>query len=94
MVIDLVLSHTVPLKYEPREVFLPTINQSCVDKATEIWLDTLEVKLNYKRWYAGHYHIEKKIDNLQIMHENIEELYAQKYEYYTLENGVHFEGDD
>lgn len=74
--IDLVLSHTVPLKYEPKEVFLPSIDQSSVDKSTEIWFDSLENKLNYKRWYAGHYHTEKKIDNLQIMYENVEVLYG------------------
>ena len=33
--VDVVLTHTAPLKYEPREVFLPGINQSMVDKSTE-----------------------------------------------------------
>lgn len=33
--VDIVLTHTAPLKYEPREVFLPGINQSMVDKSTE-----------------------------------------------------------
>ncbi len=28
---DIVLSHTCPFKYEPTEVFLPTIDQSTVD---------------------------------------------------------------
>ncbi len=45
--IDVVLSHTAPLKYEPVEVFLPGINQSAVDKSTEIRLDTIEDRLNY-----------------------------------------------
>lgn len=30
--VDVVLSHTTPLKYEPVEVFLPGVNQSQVDK--------------------------------------------------------------
>ena len=68
--VDIVLSHTVPLKYEPEEVFLLGINQMNVDKTTEIWLDSLEDKLWYERWYAGHYHTEKKIDKLEILFEN------------------------
>jgi len=72
--VDLVLSHTTPLKYEPIEVFIPFIDQSSVDKSTEIWLDGIETKLDYQKWYAGHYHTEKKIDSIVIMYENIHEL--------------------
>ena len=74
--VDAVLSHTVPLKYEPVEVFLPQIDQSQVDKSTEKWLDTIEERLEYKHWYAGHYHTEKKIDKLSIMFESISEFTA------------------
>jgi len=65
--VDVVLSHTCPLKYEPIEAFLSGIDQSKVDKSTEEWLDKIESRLNYQRWYCGHYHIVKKIDNLQFM---------------------------
>ena len=65
--IDIVLSHTTPLKYEPVEVFLPGVDQSKVDKSTEEWLDDIEKRLEYGKWYCGHYHTEKKIDRLQIM---------------------------
>lgn len=69
--VDYVLSHTVPLKYEPVEMFLPGIDQSTVDKSTEIWLGEIEEKLEYERWYCGHYHTEKKVDKVEIMYENI-----------------------
>lgn len=72
--VDIVLSHTVPLQYEPKEVFLPGIDQSNVDKSTEIWLERIEKRLTYKAWYAGHYHTEKKVDNLQLMFEDYEML--------------------
>lgn len=68
--IDIVLSHTCPLKYEPREVFLAGINQSTVDKSTEVWLGTIEAKLQYEHWYCGHYHTVKEIDKLQFMFED------------------------
>lgn len=68
------LSHTTPLKYEPVEVFLPGVDQSKVDKSTEEWLDGIEDKLEYQKWYCGHYHTEKKIDRLEIMFQNVEEF--------------------
>ena len=70
--IDIVLSHTVPLKYEPVEAFLPGIDQSGVDKSTEEWLDAIENRLDYKRWYCGHYHIEKQTDRIMMLHHTIE----------------------
>jgi 3-oxoacid CoA-transferase subunit A len=72
--VDVVLSHTVPLKYEPVEVFIPGLDQSKIDKSTEIFLGTIEKRLSYQKWYAGHYHINKKIDRLQIMFDDIEEF--------------------
>ena len=48
--VDIVLTHTVPLRYEPREVFLPFIDQSEVDKSTEAWLGGIEARLFYSRW--------------------------------------------
>ena len=72
--VDLVLTHTTPLKYEPVEVFLSMIDQTTVDKSTEQWLDEIEDKLSYKKWYCGHYHTKKKIDKLQIMFEDYDQL--------------------
>ena len=72
--VDIVLSHTVPLKYEPFEVFLPGIDQSKVDKATEEWLDGIEERLHYGKWYAGHYHTSKCVDRIQILFEDYEVL--------------------
>lgn len=65
--IEIVLSHTAPLRYEPTEVFLPMIDQSSVDKSTEQWLGEIESRLSYERWYCGHYHTEKKIDKLRFL---------------------------
>lgn len=72
--IDIVLSHTCPVKYEPTEVFIQGLDQSTVDKSTEEWLGEIEEKLDYKRWYCGHYHTVKKIDKMQFMFEDIDVL--------------------
>jgi 3-oxoacid CoA-transferase subunit A len=74
--IDIVLSHTCPRKYEPVEVFLEGLDQSTVDKSTELWLDIVEDRLEYKRWYCGHYHTSKRIDKLQFMYEDFDVLHT------------------
>ncbi len=38
------------------------LDQSKVDRTTEEWLDKIEDRLNYQKWYCGHYHTEKKVD--------------------------------
>ena len=72
--IDVVLSHTLPYEYMPTDLFLSGIDQSKVDNSTEHWLSDIESKLDYKWWYAGHYHTSRITDNIQIMFEDIEEF--------------------
>ncbi len=72
--IDGVFSHTTPKSYEPTWAFLQSIDQSRVDKTTELWLDEIEKKLNYKHWYAGHFHVDCKEGPIKIMFRNIEKL--------------------
>ena len=72
--IDVVLSHTCPFSFEPTEAFLPGIDQSMVDTSTEVWLDRIERRLEYKRWYCGHWHIEKSIDRMRFMYNEFEPL--------------------
>ena len=72
--VDIVLSHTCPYKYLPYEVFIPGIDQSTVDQSTEKFLDDIENTLNYKKWYCGHYHTEKKVDKIEFMFESVKEF--------------------
>ncbi len=72
--IDIILSHTCPLKYEPREMFLTTIDQSTVDSSTEEWLDKIESMVDYKTWYCGHWHTDKKIDRMIFMYKDFIEI--------------------
>ena len=72
--IDIILSHTCPYKYLPREMFLEGIDQSTVDNSTEYFLDEIENNTTYNKWYCGHYHTDKKIDKLIFMYHNIEEF--------------------
>ena len=72
--VDIVLSHTCPLKYEPREMFISGVDQAGVDKSTEIWLDSIDDSLTYKRWYCGHYHTDKTEDRLRFVYNDFLEL--------------------
>lgn len=63
---DIVLSHTCPILFSPSDLFLPSIDQSQVDKSMEQYLGELEYKMNYKIWLFGHFHqtrIYPTIDN-------------------------------
>lgn len=70
--VDVILSHTCPRKYIPTEVFLPMVDQSTVDNSTEIWLDQIEEAVNYKAWYCGHWHTDKRIDRMHFLYRTFE----------------------
>lgn len=57
--VDLVISHTCPIRFEPRDLFLLSIDQTKVDKTMERYLDEIEAKLDYRRWAWGHYHADR-----------------------------------
>lgn len=76
--VDYVFTHTCPYKYIPREAFIDGISQDLVDNSMEYFLDKVEEQIDYKKWYCGHYHISKEIDNTKFMYYDIEELPKQK----------------
>ena len=53
---DFILSHTCPSEYEPTDLYLPTINQSTVDKTMEWYLNDINhiAKSNFHLF--GHFH--------------------------------------
>lgn len=54
--IDLIISHTCPMIFQPTDLFLNSIDQSTVDNTTEIYLNNIEWVANYDLWLWGHYH--------------------------------------
>ena len=72
--IDVVLSHTCPIRYEPKEVFIQGMDQRSIDKSTEEWLDEIEKRIAYEKWYCGHYHTDKRIDRMRFMFHEIDQL--------------------
>lgn len=53
---DIVLSHTCPINTEPKHMFLPFIDQSKVDKTTELILQRVADLITFDAWYFGHFH--------------------------------------
>ncbi len=72
--VDVVFSHTCPFNYMPIHLFLPFVDQSKVDNSTEDWLQTIEDKLNYRKWYFGHYHDDWKLKKFQMLYKSIIEF--------------------
>ena len=56
---DAVLSHTCPLDWEPRDLFLSFIDQTTVDKRMEIFLNVIKNHITFDNWYFGHYHADR-----------------------------------
>ncbi len=57
--VDLVLSHTCPVLFEPTDLFLSFVDQSQVDKTMERFFGHIEYLLTYDMWLWGHYHAER-----------------------------------
>ena len=71
---DIILSHTVPIKAEPTWAFKPRKEPITVDKGTEEWLQTVYDRLDFSEWYAGHYHVETESMGIRIMFEDFDEI--------------------
>lgn len=72
--VDVILSHTCPYKYLPREMFLDGVDESTVDNSTEYFLDEIEENVDYDLWYCGHFHTDKKVDKVIFMFHKISEF--------------------
>lgn len=72
--VDVILSHICPFKYLPYEAFISGVDQTKVDKSTEEFLDEIENNTKYNTWYCGHYHIDKRIDKIRFMMNDIDEF--------------------
>ncbi len=63
------------IKRKPRKVKSKKLFKPDIDRSTEEWLGRLEKRLEYKVWYCGHYHIDKQIDKINMMCNEIRPLH-------------------
>lgn len=75
--IDIMLTHTCPLRFIPTELFIDGIDQSTVDQSTEEFFDELyeQFPADHKpMWYFGHFHGNKYTDEYVMLFDDIIEL--------------------
>jgi 3-oxoacid CoA-transferase subunit A len=68
---DFVFTHTCPINWEPNDLFIAGIDQSKVDKTTEVWLGALKDKFKWTNWLFGHYHA------VRIERPHVEQFYEE-----------------
>ena len=56
---DFVLSHTSPISWEPKDLFLDFVDQSSVNKSMELFLENIKDNINWSIWIFGHYHANR-----------------------------------
>lgn len=56
---DFVLTHTCPYFWQPRDLFIKSLNQASVDKTMELWMEKLKDNFNWKIWLFGHFHDDR-----------------------------------
>lgn len=72
--VDYVFSHTCPFNYRPKETFSKILDFDKIDTSTEEWLQRIESRLEYKKWFCGHFHIEKLDGKIRFLFNDIIEL--------------------
>ncbi|MCM1506295.1 MAG: metallophosphoesterase [Ruminococcus flavefaciens] len=66
---DYVITHTVPESMIYCIGLVPDIN----DIELTVWLECLYGKLDFKKWFAGHFHRNRLVnDKFQILYDNVE----------------------
>ena len=57
--VDIVLTHTCPINWEPSDLFLNGIDQRRVDKTMELFMEEIAQCFGWKVWCFGHYHADR-----------------------------------
>ena len=73
--VNFVFSHTCPIEWEPRDLFLSTIDQTKVDKTTEIFLSDVLKNIYWQVWCFGHFHADRiERPYVEMFYNDIESL--------------------
>lgn len=71
---DIVLTHTCPYEWQPVELFLPEVDQSKVDKTTELFLSEVKENIKFGKWYFGHFHGDKDVGEYEMLYYKIKTI--------------------
>ena len=73
--VDYIITHTLPSSVKTLMGFPP--KETDEDKPFTDFLDEVRVNVSYKKWYAGHFHMNAYAnysDNIKILYEGCDEL--------------------
>ncbi len=68
---DYIITHTCPFEFQPTDLFLSSIDQSTVDKTTELYLGCIERSVSYKKLYFGHFHANRNCGRYEMLFDKI-----------------------
>ena len=72
---DLILAHTCPWEWEPRDLFLGCVDQSSVDDSMERWLTELLRACEWNVFLCGHFHDDRTLaPHAQMLSTSIQNL--------------------
>ena len=75
---DLILAHTCPYEWMPRDLFISCIDQSTVDNSMELWLGELLQQCSWRVFLCGHYHDDRILaphaEMLSLSIKNLEDI--------------------
>ena len=67
------------IKRKPKKAKSRKFLKPHIDRSTEKWLGDIEKHLDYEIWYCGHYHVDKQINKVNMMHHEIRPLHMQLF---------------
>lgn len=73
--VDYIITHTVPTSV--KNLMHYTVDENDADKEFTDFLDEVRIMVNYKRWFAGHFHVNRyatESDNIKILYEGTDVL--------------------
>lgn len=73
-------SQNALIKRKPRKAKSKKLFKPDIDRSTEEWLGKIEKQLDYEVWYCGHYHVDKQIDKISMMCNEIRPLHMQLFD--------------
>lgn len=57
--IDFIFAHTCPYDWEPRDMFLGSVDQSTVDDSMERWMNSWKDDIHFDVFCFGHFHADR-----------------------------------
>ena len=74
---DYVLTHTCPISWMPKDLFISNIDQNTVDNTMEIWFEQLKNSIVFDNWKFAHFHDNRRISSkVKMYFDEIEELFT------------------